>query len=584
MVLYENMISVILPIYNEEKNIKKVIDDIFVFFAIKQLDFEIIAVNDGSKDKTREILESYKNITIVTHVENMGYGAALRSGFEVAKGDLIFFTDSDNQFDINEFKLLSEKISDYDFVVGYRKKRHDPLHRIIYAQIFRFIARIFFNIRVKDVDCAFKLFKSYVLSEMQLNQSGLLINLEIFVLSKRKGYKFVEVPVRHFPRKLGKQTCGNFSIILRSVLNLFIFWFSCLETYGKAIFFLVSGSTIATFLIGYMMSTGAPSNFFGIWNRWDAISYLDIAMNGYVNSGDGRFTIIFFPLYPLIVRLFSVFLRSYLMSALFVSNFAFALSIYFFYRLLRKDFSKDISFNAIFFFAIFPTSYFLHIGYAESLFILFAISSFYYARSEKWLLSSILGMLAGLTRIYGIFLFPVIAYEYFLATKGKLKKDALFLFIIPFGTLIYLAINFALFKNPFQFMVFYREHWFKYLSSPWNGFLGSLMSFKWQTFDGWIMVGASETVFALFGVFMILVSIGKIRFSYSLFAVLNLLLVISTNFWLSIPRYLISIFPIFISMSILSSKIPVIFYIFFIVSLILGEFFIFKFVSGMWAF
>lgn len=578
------MISIILPVYNEENNIKNVISNITGFFNKKKLDFEIIAVDDGSKDKTGEILESYKNIAVVTHDKNIGYGAALRSGFNVAKGDLIFFMDSDNQFDISDFDLLRKEINSCDFVVGYRQKRQDPLHRIVYAQIFRLIARIFFRIKVKDVDCAFKLFKSHVLSGMQLKQSGSLINLEIFSFSRRKGYKFTEVPVRHFPRKEGKQTGGDFLVLFRAVLNLFKFWFKYLDENIKCIIFLLLSSIAATFLIGYAFSQDSTSTFFGIWNRWDAIHYLNIAMNGYVNYGDGQFSIVFFPFYPLVVRIFSVFLRSYLASALFVSNIAFALSFYFFYRLLRKDFSKEVSLNAVLFFIIFPTSYFLHIGYAESLFVLLAILSFYCARCERWLLASILGMLAGLTRIYGIFLFPAIAYEYFFAKKGKFKKDAIFLFIIPLGTLIYLAINFIVFKNPFQFTVFYKEHWFKFLSFPWNGFLGALYDIRWRDFSDWIMVDALEIAFAFFGIFMILISIRKIRFSYSLFAILNLLLVLSTNFWLSTPRYLISIFPIFISMSIVSSKRFAIFYLFFIVSIILEGFFILKFVNGFWAF
>jgi len=221
------MISVILPAYNEEENIAFLINDISSFFKQKKWQYEIIVVNDGSKDKTAEILNNYKkreNIRIITHKKNLGYGAALRSGFLKARGDLVFFTDADRQFNIQDITPFVKKIKDYDFVVGFRKKRSDPFYRIFYAKVFAVIARIFFKVKVKDVDCAFKLFKKNVLSNLKLESNGALINLEIFALARKKNYKFTELPVNHFPRKKGKQTGGNFKVLFKAFLNIFRLW------------------------------------------------------------------------------------------------------------------------------------------------------------------------------------------------------------------------------------------------------------------------------------------------------------------------------------------------------------------------
>jgi len=227
------MISVILPAYNEEKNIGFVIDDISNFFKKIILPYEIIVVNDGSKDKTLEVLNKYKkreNIIVVSHIRNLGYGSALRSGFSAAKGDLIFFTDSDRQFEIKDIVPFLEKINSsegsgqVDLVIGYRKNRRDSRMRILYAWLFKLACFIFFGVRVKDIDCAFKLFKKYVISDMKLVSDGALINLEILAKAKKKSYKFIELPVCHLERKEGKQTGGSSRVIFKAISQILFLW------------------------------------------------------------------------------------------------------------------------------------------------------------------------------------------------------------------------------------------------------------------------------------------------------------------------------------------------------------------------
>lgn len=221
------MLSVILPTYNEEDNIELAIKEIADFLS-GLLVFEIVAVNDGSKDKTGEILEEIakerKNLSIITHSKNLGYGAALRSGFAKANGDLIFFTDSDGQFDIGDLKTFLEKIKDYDFIIGCREKRKDPLPRILYAKIYAKLARFLFGVRTRDINCAFKIFKKEALQSLPLFSSGALINLEILALAQKRGYKFLELPVNHLPRKAGKQTGGSFKVVAKALINIFYLW------------------------------------------------------------------------------------------------------------------------------------------------------------------------------------------------------------------------------------------------------------------------------------------------------------------------------------------------------------------------
>lgn len=218
------ILSVVLPAYNEEENIGIVLDDVFAYLNKNRILGEVIVINDGSRDRTLELLNNYSekinNLVIVSHPKNLGYGAALRSGFAKATGDLIFFMDSDRQFDINELGLFLYKIKDYDFLVGYRKNRQDQRHRILMAGIFRYITRVLFGIWVRDVDCAFKLFKKDVVKGVPLISDGALINLEIFARAERKGYKFIELPITHFPRQGGASKGATIRVIFKALINV----------------------------------------------------------------------------------------------------------------------------------------------------------------------------------------------------------------------------------------------------------------------------------------------------------------------------------------------------------------------------
>lgn len=218
-------VSIIFPAYNEAENIETTVCNAIAAFSKYFDHVAVIPVNDGGKDATGRIIDSMaekdKRVKPVHHAENKGYGTALRSGFAAAENDYIFFSDSDGQFDLEEVSKLLEYINDYDMVLGYRKNRADPMHRKLNAWAWGSLVRLLFKIKVKDIDCAFKLFRRSIFDDVKLHSGGAMVNTELLALAKKRGFTMVNVPVSHFPRKLGEQTGANPLVILRAFLELF---------------------------------------------------------------------------------------------------------------------------------------------------------------------------------------------------------------------------------------------------------------------------------------------------------------------------------------------------------------------------
>jgi glycosyltransferase involved in cell wall biosynthesis len=217
-------ISVILPIFNEEGNIHYVINNVMNILPTITNDFEIIAVDDGSVDKTAEILEGLKKIDarlkVIRHPENRGYGAALTSGFKRAQKELVFMMDSDRQFDISDLTKLTAYIDDYDIVIGFRAKRKDPFYRSFYSYCFKSLIKSFFGIKFKDINCGFKLFKREVLQRMVLFTMGSLISTEIMIQAYINKLKIKQVAVNHYPRIYGRQRGASIKVILTILLEI----------------------------------------------------------------------------------------------------------------------------------------------------------------------------------------------------------------------------------------------------------------------------------------------------------------------------------------------------------------------------
>ena len=217
-------LSLIFPAFNEEANIRAVVEDAYRTIPKLAPIFEIIVVNDGSKDRTGEICdrlaEELSNVRVVHHVRNCGYGAALKSGIKLARYDLIFFTDSDGQFDLKEVATLLEQTDAYDIVAGYRARRQDPPHRLLFAWGWNILVRLVLGIRIRDIDCAFKAFNRRVFNSIQIQSVGAMVNTEIFAQASKFRMTVKEVRVSHFPRRHGKPTGSNFAVISKAFREL----------------------------------------------------------------------------------------------------------------------------------------------------------------------------------------------------------------------------------------------------------------------------------------------------------------------------------------------------------------------------
>ena len=205
-------ISVIFPAYNEEDNIEVCV--LTAYCILKELvrDFEIIIVNDGSTDRTQKIClelgNKLGNIRVLSKEKNEGYGYALRDGFSAARFDLVFFSDSDRQFDIINLKDLLKWIDEHDIVIGFRKKRQDSWRRKFLSGGYGALARIIFRIDAKDIDCAFKLFRKRVFDTIKIESQYYFVNTEILAKARLCGFSIKEIGVAHFPRYEGESKIG----------------------------------------------------------------------------------------------------------------------------------------------------------------------------------------------------------------------------------------------------------------------------------------------------------------------------------------------------------------------------------------
>lgn len=227
-------LSIFFPFWNEEKNVKPVVEAAIPIAKKIATEWEILIVDDGSSDGTLEegkaLARKYKNVRVVSHTPNRGYGAALKEGFTQSKYKYVVFTDGDRQFDFAQVERLIAKIKESDVVIGYRKKRRDSLSRHILMYLLKIWDYIFFRFYFKDIDCGFKLFKREALSKiMPLRSEGAMITTEILAKATRKKLKITEVEVDHFPRKFGEQSGANIAVVVRAVLESFILWFDILN-------------------------------------------------------------------------------------------------------------------------------------------------------------------------------------------------------------------------------------------------------------------------------------------------------------------------------------------------------------------
>ena len=217
-------ITVFFPCYDEQANVERVTQQALTVLDALGADYEVIVVNDGSADRTGPIADDlaarHARVRAIHHPVNRGYGAALQSGFRAATKDLVFYTDGDGQFDLNEMPPLLEVIRTCDIVSGYRLNRQDPLLRKVNGWCWTRLVCLVFGLKVRDIDCAFKLYRREIFESMPLCSTGALIDTEVLARAARRGCTIKQVGVHHFPRTSGRQTGANLRVILRAFREL----------------------------------------------------------------------------------------------------------------------------------------------------------------------------------------------------------------------------------------------------------------------------------------------------------------------------------------------------------------------------
>lgn len=325
-----------------------------------------------------------------------------------------------------------------------------------------------------------------------------------------------------------------------------------------------------------------------IWNRWDAPHYLDIARQGYVSTGEESRWIVFYPLYPWLVRVAAFVLRDYLLSAFLVSALASVAAALLLQRLAALDEDERAARAAVFFMLAFPTAYFLHVGYTESLFMALALGSFLAARRRAWHVAGILGALAALTRVNGLLLVPALAAEAYAQYRDEGRRrprpEWAWIALVASGFAVYLALNEYALGDPFAFLSIQKEHWFRSFTWPWVSVGDAWRSAAWRTPSDAVMVGWMELLFALLGLGCTIWCAFRLRASYAVWMGANWLLWTSTQFLLSVPRYTLIMFPVYILFARAAIKRPALGGALALWSLLLLGLFAAQFARGHWAF
>ena len=221
-------ISVFLPAYTEEENIERAVRSTVEVLRDIGNDWEVLVVNDASRDNTGEIAERLSReipgVRVIHHPENTRLGGALRTGFANSSRDLVFYTDADNPIDMNDLRWAVPMMEEVDFITGYRLNRDEPIHRKIYSRCYNWLIRLIFGLKVRDVNFSFKLIKQEVLRKVKLHSQGSFIDAELLIEARKHGYRIKEVGVRYFPRTRGESTLASPGVIFKILQEMWIYY------------------------------------------------------------------------------------------------------------------------------------------------------------------------------------------------------------------------------------------------------------------------------------------------------------------------------------------------------------------------
>lgn len=316
-----------------------------------------------------------------------------------------------------------------------------------------------------------------------------------------------------------------------------------------------------------------PLNY---WNPWDGPHYISIAKDWYQTVGDEANFIVFYPFYPLMIKIIALVTGDFLFSAITISLVSSLIASIILYELILLDYKKSSALLGVWFFNIYPTSYILQASYTESLYLSLSLLTFYFFRKQKSLNAGITGLLSSFTRINGLILLPALFFE-----ASNIKKNISTLVLIPFGFFLYLIINYVVFGDFFYFQIPLSEHWYKRFEWPFGGIrylFDTIPNFGSYSFYTHILEIASICLILFVGIFALF----RLRLSYGIYTLLNLFLFISTSYIMSTPRYSLIIFPIYIVLAQIKNRT-----IIFLMSVIFTITLIYlthKFTLGQWAF
>jgi Mannosyltransferase (PIG-V) len=290
-----------------------------------------------------------------------------------------------------------------------------------------------------------------------------------------------------------------------------------------------------------------------IWNRWDAVHYLQLAQFGYTNANVWKAW--FYPLFPWCVRFVAYLSGNYLVSSLIVSGTALLVAAVLLRRLVQIDFSPEVALRSVWFFLIFPTAYFLHVGYTESLFLALAIGSVLAARRQRWWLAGVLGALSCMTRANGVVLLPTLGVEAIQQCWTTKRWDWrwLWIVIVPAGFGVYLLVNWHVTGDAFAALRMRKTISVTSVAWPWVGIREAMRNLHRAPSQA-EMVGAQELYFAMLGLICVIVGWIKLRPLYAIWMTGNWLLITSVTFVESVPRYSLTMFPIFILFALLAAN------------------------------
>ena len=314
------------------------------------------------------------------------------------------------------------------------------------------------------------------------------------------------------------------------------------------------GLLLASYVIGLIIigreNTPLRDILLEIFNRWDAPHYLRIAEVGYRDEAEDRLLIVFFPLYPLAIRVVHFVIPSYLVSGLVVSALATVAAGFLLQSLARLDGDDEQAKRSLWYFMLFPTAYFLFLPYTEALFVALVLGSFFAARRRCWTWSGILGMLACATRMQGLALVPALAFEALWQERWRAPLRAFWLLLVPLGFASYLAINWVVLGDPLEFVEIQRDHWSHTAIWPWESLTDALRHVRADP-PGPFRTTIFEFRLAsiAFAAALLIGAARWLRPSYQIYAWVGMFFLMSVTFQISMPRYLLALFPLFLVMA-----------------------------------